>query len=231
VSLELLDAAAQALGALVEELVFVGGASIQLWISDPAAPPTRATDDIDVISATTTRVGYYRLAERLKARGFHEAIDARVICRWNHHETGLVLDVMPQDEEVLGFSNPWYEHAIETAVERELPSGTLIRAATPSAIIATKLAAWKGRGRGDLLRSLDAHDVLVLIDGRPELTSELAQEPAALRAFVAAELGKIVTDVYFRYLVESAMQPYGSRAGNRADRLAELAATLIKRIE
>lgn len=66
-SVELIDLAAQALGPLVEEVVFVGGASIELWISDRAAPPTRATDDVDVISAASTRVGYYRLTERLRA--------------------------------------------------------------------------------------------------------------------------------------------------------------------
>jgi hypothetical protein len=84
VSLELLDLAAQALGPLVEDVVFVGGASIELWISDRAAPPTRATDDVDVIGAVSTRTGYYQLAERLRARGFTQAIDSSVICRWNH---------------------------------------------------------------------------------------------------------------------------------------------------
>ena len=177
-SLELLDTAASALGPLVEEVVFLGGASIQLWITDPAAPAARATKYVDVISAITTRSGYYRLAERLRERGFSEASNSPVICRWNHHETGLVLDVMPQEEDILGFSNPWYQHAIDTAVERELPSGARIRAASPSAVVATKLAAWKGRGRCDLLRSLDLHDVLVLIDGRPELSSELVSMDA-----------------------------------------------------
>lgn len=140
-SVELLDLAARALGPLVEEVVFVGGASIELWISDPAAPPTRVTDDVDVISAVSTRAGYHGLAERLRARGFTEASGSSVVCRWNHRDTGLVLDVMPQEEEILGFSNPWYRHAIETAVGRNLPSGVRVRAASPAAIVATKLAA------------------------------------------------------------------------------------------
>jgi hypothetical protein len=231
VSIEPLETAAQALGPLVEEVVFLGGASIQLWISDPAAPATRATNDVDVISAVTSRVGYYQLAERLRERGFSEASDSPVICRWNHQETGLILDVMPQEEDVLGFSNPWYEHAIETAIERELPSGARILAASPPAIIATKLAAWKGRGRGDLLRSLDLHDVMVLIDGRPELTSELAQEPSAVQVYVAAELKTVMADDYFQYLTESAMQPYGALGGARADRLVELTATLTQALD
>jgi hypothetical protein len=81
---------------------------------------------------------------------------------------------MPVAEEVLGFTNEWYELAIATAVEQTLQSGTVIRAAHPTAIVATKFAAWHGRGGGDALASLDLHDVMALIDGRPELANELA---------------------------------------------------------
>ena len=101
-SAELLDTAAAALGPLLSEVVFLGGASIHLWLSDPAAPAARATDDVDVISAITTRADYYRLGERLRERGFSEASDSRVICRWRHVDTGLLLDVMPQEQSVLG---------------------------------------------------------------------------------------------------------------------------------
>jgi hypothetical protein len=38
-NLELLELAVAALGDLVDEVVFVGGATIGLWITDPAAPP------------------------------------------------------------------------------------------------------------------------------------------------------------------------------------------------
>lgn len=48
-SIPLLELAASKLGVLADELVFVGGATIALWITDPAVPPTRATDDVDVM--------------------------------------------------------------------------------------------------------------------------------------------------------------------------------------
>jgi predicted nucleotidyltransferase len=162
----------------------IGGASIHLWLTDPGAPPKRATDDVDLISAITTRAGYYRLGEQLRARGFSEAGDSPVICRWRHLQTGLLLDVMPLGENVLGFSNHWYQHAIEAATERRLPSGARIHAATSPSIIATELAAWHGRRKGDMLASLDLHDILV--DGRPELPDEIGSEPAELRTYTRA---------------------------------------------
>ncbi len=53
-STDQLETAAAALGPLLEEVVFLGGASIHLWLSDPAVPVARSTDDIDVISDITS---------------------------------------------------------------------------------------------------------------------------------------------------------------------------------
>src|SRR5690348_3664995 len=123
----LLELAADILGPLVDDVVFVGGATIHLWLTDAAAPPVRATDDVDVICDVSSYVQYQALAERLRERELDEAIDEPVICRWRHRGSGLAIDVMPTAEDVLGFSNPWYEFGIATAVERTLPSGKTIR--------------------------------------------------------------------------------------------------------
>ncbi|MCP4447623.1 MAG: hypothetical protein GY811_20130 [Myxococcales bacterium] len=40
---------ARALGDFRSEVVFVGGATLGLLVSDPAAPMVRPTDDIDVV--------------------------------------------------------------------------------------------------------------------------------------------------------------------------------------
>ncbi len=50
-NVEMLVRAAQALGALKDEVVFVGGAVVDLFITDPAAPRPRFTQDVAVISA------------------------------------------------------------------------------------------------------------------------------------------------------------------------------------
>jgi hypothetical protein len=215
-SADLLELAASLLGDLTRDLVFVGGASIHLWLSDPAAPPVRSTDDVDAICDVLGLPAYYRLGERLRRRGFTEAIGDPVICRWRHGGSGLALDMMPTDEAILGFSNPWYPLALATAVDRQLPSGTLIHAASPPLILATKLAAWERRGHGDLLRSLDIHDIIVLADGRPELTDELANQPEDLRAYVVDRLANLTEHPYFDGLAESALHGHGRLAGERA---------------
>lgn len=211
-----LETAAALLGPLLDEVVFVGGATVHLWITEPGAPPARATEDVDVVCEVTTRVKYHRLGDRLRERGLQEAMGAPVICRWRSDDPQLVLDVMPTDPDILGFSNPWYEEAISSAVTVALESGAEIRAAAPAALVATKLCAWKGRGGGDLLRSLDVHDVLTLIDGRPELIEEVASVPPDLRTYIRDELGELRAEHYFDYAVQSATASYGPVGAERA---------------
>jgi hypothetical protein len=227
----MLELAAEILGPLIDDVVFVGGATIHLWVTEEAAPPVRATDDVDVICDVTTYGEYNAFAERLRARGLREAMDEPVICRWRNGNSGLAIDVMPTSEEVLGFSNPWYRLGIETAVERELGSGARIRAVAPAVVVATKLAAWRGRGRGDVLKSLDVHDIAVLLDGRPELIDELAAQREELRRYVAVELATLRDEMYFDYVIDSAVAGYGEVAAKRAEIVHERLAAILERLE
>ena len=137
---------------------------------------------------------------------------------------------MPTSEEVLGFSNPWYEVGIATAVELELPSGKRIRAVAPPVVVATKLAAWLGRGGGDVLKSLDVHDIIVLVDGRAELIDELAVQPEELRDYVANELTSLRDVDYFEYVVQDAVAAYADVANERAAIVADRLDAIIARL-
>ena len=182
-------------------MAFLGGATIGLWISDPLAPPVRATEDVDVIVAVT----YSELegfADRMRARGFRG--DTEVICR-HRHSGGLVLDVMPIDSDVLGFTNRWYADAVTHVGHAKLPSGSSIRVVTPPWLLATKLEAYLGRGGDDPMASADFEDIVRLVDGREELNSEIAQAPPALREFVTTEMGRLAARPDFDEAVEAAL--------------------------
>ncbi len=173
-NVELLELAAASLGELVAEVVFVGGATVELWITDPGAPPMSPTTDVDVIVEVATRAAFYDFEGKLRARGFAEDREDGLICRWRHTTSGLILDAMPARGAILGFENRWQAEALPHAIERELPSGNTIRAVSPPYLIATKLEAFRGRGRGDFLGSRDFSDVVALLDGRVELGGEVA---------------------------------------------------------
>jgi hypothetical protein len=191
VTVDLLELAAMALDHLLEEVVFVGGATLTLWMTDPAASPPRPTKDVDVIVEVTTRGGFYAFEGRLRERGFREDQESGVICRWQHRDTGLTLDAMPAEASVLGFENRWQAEALPFAKECELPTGRRIRAVPPPYLLATKLEAFKGRGRGDFIGSADFADIVALVDGREELVPEVRAAASELRRYVSEELRRL----------------------------------------
>lgn len=140
-NLEIVEMAASRLGALREETVFVGGCATGLLLTDAAAPPIRATRDVDVIVEVASLASYQRLSARLRDCGFREdQSDDAPICRWISGD--LILDLMPTKTELLGFGNDWYAPAFHTANLIELPSGMEIRLIQSPYFLATKLAAF-----------------------------------------------------------------------------------------
>jgi hypothetical protein len=72
-NVSLLERAAKLLGeALLEQLVFVGGAVAGVLITDPAMPEIRPTQDVDVICSVIARSDYHQLGRQLRQRGFQE---------------------------------------------------------------------------------------------------------------------------------------------------------------
>lgn len=136
-----LEGVARRIAPLLEEVVFVGGQVAELLITDPAAVRIRPTTDVDVIVATTSRVEYQRMEERLSDLGLtHDMSEGAPICRWLTPD-GFKLDVMPIDQPVLGFTNRWYGMAAERAVEFKLTEGVVIRIPTAPVFLATKWEA------------------------------------------------------------------------------------------
>jgi hypothetical protein len=192
VSVELLELAADALGNLVPEVVFLGGATIPLWITDPGAPPPRPTKDVDVVVECATTSDFHEFESKLRERGFAEDQESRGICRWKHGASGLQLDAMPERGAILGFENRWQGASIPHAPSRELPSGQLIRAASPPYLVAMKLEAFSSRGGEDLLGSRDFGDVISLVDGREELVGEVRAAEPELQAFIAERIARLL---------------------------------------
>ena len=187
---------AEALGELREQLVFVGGAVAGLLVTDPLADSVRATRDVDAV-VNANRAMFYRIEKAVAQRGFVRDIHSDVICRWVHQDSGVLFDLMPVEQDVLGFTNRWYPYVFETAEPVALSPGVTIRLASAVAFVATKLEAYADRGGGDFLSSHDIEDVLNIIDGREELTAEMAAAPAELRQAVATAFHRLLTNPDF----------------------------------
>jgi predicted nucleotidyltransferase len=187
---------AEALARLREEFVFVGGCATGLLLTDPAASPVRATQDVDVIVEVTSLASYHALERELEKSGFkHDRRPEAPVCRWMIGN--CILDVMPTDEKILGFGNRWYPAAIRTAARVQLPSGRLISLIAPPAFVATKLEAFHGRGKGEYLSSHDLEDIITVVDGRSELVEEVHKSDPELRDYLAKEFGSLLSNAEF----------------------------------
>lgn len=186
-NLEMLRHAVENLEHLKDDLVFVGGCITELLITDEGASEPRQTKDVDTIVEAASYAEYISFSEKLKVIGFRE--DTREdapLCRWIKEKT--ILDVMPLDEKTLGFTNSWYQSAMETAEDCEFLPGLTIRIVSPVYFCATKIEAFNGRGKGDYFGSHDLEDVIAVIDGRSELISEMENAQNEVRQYLATKI-------------------------------------------
>ena len=228
----MLSAMADRLGPLLERVVFVGGCATGLLVTDRTAPPIRTTEDVDVITQVASYYEYQELAQELRRLGFAEDTrEGAPLCRWVIDN--LTLDLMPTDSQVLGFSNRWYEPAIQTAVLRRIGNRG-IRLITAPYFLATKLTAFKSRGNGDYWGSRDMEDVVTVIDGRPRLLKEVPAADGEVRAFLAEALSDRLNDPEFHHALPGYLPPDAASQGrvplvfSRMKALIEAAARRVR---
>jgi predicted nucleotidyltransferase len=190
-NLERLIAAAVLLRPILGDLVFVGGTVTSLLVTDEGAGLPRTTLDVDAIAEIGSYAEYTAFGERLRALGFSEdPSEGAPLCRWVH--SGTILDVMPLDERILGFSNRWYRAAMEAATAHQLFRNLEIRVVTAPYFLATKIEAFKSRGRGDFFASHDLEDLIFVIDGRSTIVEEVQAETRLLREYLRTEIAGLL---------------------------------------
>jgi hypothetical protein len=207
-NLRLLEEAATKLAPFLDEIVFVGGVTLGLLITDKAAAPIRSTDDVDVIAEILTYVDYIAFSERLRKAQFTEdTSEEPLTCRWFHGK--LKLDVLALSKEVLGYTNIWYESALHHASSFVLPSGQPIRMITGPYFLGTKMEAFRGRGQMDFLASHDLEDFVAVIDGRSTILKEIADSPGDVREYLAEAARSLLSESPFLDAVPGFVLDYG----------------------
>lgn len=197
--IELIQLAAEYLGDIREEVAFVGGSIVGLLVTDPGAQSPRPTDDVDVIiELGSSRLRFDQLEEQLRNNCKFRNAPWGPICRFLREE--IVLDVMPTDGSVIGFTNTWYSAALKAAERKRLKNGIEINVITAPWFIATKLEAFESPTRefgGDFIASRDFEDIVAVINGRASIVSEFATIQKEMRSFVQDRLSSYKNDPRF----------------------------------
>ena len=177
------------------DFAFIGGSVLSLLVNDPTADAIRVTKDVDVLVGVRTRRDFHRQERELESRGFHhDTSEGAPICRWN--VDGLVVDVLPVREEVLGWESRWFEAALESAASITV-EGRQVKVVTPPFFVALKLEAFESRGRGDFVASTDFEDVICLFNGRPGVVEEILSDQA---------VGPSIAEKFAQYVNRSGLE-------------------------
>lgn len=170
---------------LERDFVFVGGAVVSLY-ADTIAEEVRPTDDVDVLLEIYTMYAYAEMEERLRSLGFKNDVTARFVGRYLYD--GLVVDFMPMSENVLGFSNRWYEDGYNNATTIALDERTTVKIFTAPYFLASKIEAFKSRGKNeqeeyDGRTSTDFEDLIFVLQNRRSIWDEINSVDEKLKSY------------------------------------------------
>ena len=212
---EMIKQVAERLGPLRPKVVFLGGSATGFHITDKAEPEIRTTKDVDIIVEVASRADYHRLEKTLRELGFFQKMQKDdPICRWYIND--VIVDVMPTDEDILGFSNRWYLPAIKNSVTIELEPNLEIQIVTAPYFLGTKLDAFFGRGSGDYLASHDMEDIINFINGRVEVLEDIKNSEAELKDFIIKSLQGFLEDELFLDALPGHLLPDQASQGRRS---------------
>lgn len=211
-------AVANALKGLDQKFVFVGGATVALYTDASTASELRPTDDVDVVVELASYGGYARLEERLRAIGFINDIESKIICRYSIE--GVIVDIMPTDSSIIGFSNRWYKEGFQNAELKSIGENESVYAFPLEYLIATKLEAFLSRGQGNFLFSHDFEDIVYLFEHATQFDYCLQNSKGELQEYLRQTFTLLMERADWEEGLYAHLSPY--HASYQYDRIQEI---------
>ena len=195
-----IKAVANALNSLNEKVVFIGGATVSLYVNRPVME-IRPTDDVDVIIEILNYKERGELEERLRKIGFSNDIDSGIVCRYKIH--GIVVDIMPTNDPSIGFSNKWYQEGFDNSVDYKIDEQCSIKILDAPYFIATKIEAFKGRGKNDGRTSQDFEDIVFILENRESIWQEINELEGDISTYFKNEFKELLKNKYLDEWIDS----------------------------
>ena len=188
---EVIQRISLALGEMNERVIFVGGATIGLYINDPAAEDVRATKDVDITVEIASLGELESFREDLVKKGFKQFPEDKVICRFRYDN--IKVDVMSTKEVGWAPANPWFAQGF-TQSETVQIGDQMIQLLPLPYFIASKFAAYSGRGGRDPRTSHDFEDIVYVIDNRTDIVEQIHNAPKDVKPYLKEQLRLILND-------------------------------------
>jgi predicted nucleotidyltransferase len=182
---------AQALGELNEQVIYVGGATVGLYINDPAADDVRPTKDVDISLSLASIAELEKIREELTEKGFKQTAEEDLICRFRFDDVNV--DVM--NTKAIGWApaNPWFAPGFAKREKVMIDNQRIYIIPLPY-FLATKFAAYTDRGKNEPRTSHDFEDIVYVLDNRTDVTEQIITSPQDVKLFLKNEFESMLKD-------------------------------------
>lgn len=182
---------AKALGELNEQVVYVGGAVVSLYIDDPAAEDVRPTKDVDISLEIVSLTQLESIRELLSKKGFIQSHEDKVSCRFRFED--IKVDVMSTKSIDWAPGNRWFEAGFQHAFVCTL-DGLPIRLLPLPYYLAAKFDAFHDRGGHDPRTSHDMEDIVYLLNHASDVKEQILKSGVEVRNYLKDEFTYILDD-------------------------------------
>jgi hypothetical protein len=123
---------------------------------------------------------------------------------------------MPAEASPLGMNTRWFREVLEFPLSKSLGDGCEIDVVSAPVFIATKLEAYRDRGKSDFQASHDIEDIVSVIDGCAAIVELIASAPPAVRGFVVRQLSSWTNRAEWTHLVAGHLSGMSLSAGRES---------------
>jgi predicted nucleotidyltransferase len=179
-----------ALKELKDQVVFVGGSILTLYINDTGAENVRETMDVDFTIKLFTYNAFNEIQERLSRLGFNPDPFGYSINSYKY--MNIPVDIMLAVDSPLGPCNRWYQKGF-SSLQKVTIEGETIQVFSAPYFLATKFEAFNDRGK-DIRTSHDFEDIIYVINNRDTIVEEISMADEEVRLFLQTEIKKVLSN-------------------------------------
>lgn len=204
INLKIVEKVALALEELNDDVIYIGGAVVSLYVTDEGAEQPRPTKDIDISVQVSSYSQMEILREKLATKKIYPALTEKVINRFTYE--GILIDFIPYDHTPLGPTNRWLKPGFRKAVS-VIVGSVKIKIMPVPLFLASKWEAFKIRGK-DARMSPDFEDIIYIIDNNLNLVDEITEANNDVQRFMKEMSKEILSHPYSNEIIECHINPF-----------------------
>ena len=206
INLNIVEKVAMALGDINDEVIYVGGAVVSLYVTDEGAELPRPTKDIDISVQISTYAQMDQLRKKLANKKIYPAPAETVMYRYSYED--ILIDFIPYEETPLGLTNRWLKPGFERAYPVTIGDAE-IKILPVSMFLATKWEAFKNRGN-DPRTSHDFEDIIYVIDNNINLVADVTKADKDVKNFLKEMSIEILSHSSLNEIIECHLNPFSA---------------------